>query len=1065
MAVSINGTPLTNFSSGGAFTATAGTDRLLVSAHCCRIAGFTNPPEPALTAAAYGAAALAVDVTYWRVQGPNALVHGISRLLHASIPGGSNALNHTWTETPNRDRGVVYELEGVDQTNPLVATDFADAAGAADLSVSFAVEDGGIAILAVVAQAAAPPAIAGYTQQYTVNMGNNANMAVYHKLITADGTENVTIPTADLAVVKGMSAASYRQVAASGPTASGAATLPAVTGAGTAIAHREASGAATLPGLTAAGTAKTHREASGAATLPGLTAAGTAETAEPPSASGAATLPALTAAGTAKTHRTASGAATLPALTAAGTATAPFTPANLFSASETGVWYEPSPANCFQNSNGTGACAVGDPVGYLTDLSGNGHHAIQATSGSRPILRQDAAGNYYLEFDATDDYLRSATSTGISGGQASTEYLSARFAAVPSTVLIMTAYGINAGDDARQLGTQGAAQTYRWGVWGANDLTGGPAMTTDPFVQGGLFGWTTDGIVGRVNGAEVASKTTAAAITTSTTTGFTINANPAVVAAQFAGVEFYGAVTVGRTLTTPELDDLEAYMAELFESGVIATGAATLPALTASGTAELTRKASGAATLPGVTAAGTAKLTRKASGAALLPAPTAAGTATTPATEASGAATLPAVTGAGTAALTRKASGAATLPAPTAAGTAALTRKASGAATLPALTAAGAASLTRKASGAADLPVPTAAGTATVAGAPEAKQAVAKAFVLTPWADGSYRSYPEASAITGISFNYASAQRLAIGSDNWPLTWSDDDHQYALWGDGGGFGGTNSIGRVSLGVARIEGDHDAYTGFNRYGGLDPEFAAVLTGKGNGAPISIGGVIYFWRTPLSGTNNFTSMTLCKSTDKCASLADTSVQFTNATHGVGIGSFVNHGQDNALGDGFVYTTVISLDDTSVLSALQDNIYLLRVAEADIETQAAYEWWTGAGWGIMANRQAIYSAPGEIGCFPQMCYVPGLNRYVMTVETGGLSADFRLLEAPAPEGPWTVVTDIPDWGVADAASDGQVHQWNFAPKWFRNGGLDFTMTYSGAGGGSGDDSFNSIDGSFTV
>jgi hypothetical protein len=29
---------------------------------------------------------------------------------------------------------------------------------------------------------------------------------------------------------------------------------------------------------------------------------------------------------------------------------------------------------------------------------------------------------------------------------------------------------------------------------------------------------------------------------------------------------------------------------------------------------------------------------------------------------------------------------------------------------------------------------------------------------------------------------------------------------YAAWGDGGGFGGTESIGRASFGVARIEGD-------------------------------------------------------------------------------------------------------------------------------------------------------------------------------------------------------------------------------------------------------------------
>ena len=52
----------------------------------------------------------------------------------------------------------------------------------------------------------------------------------------------------------------------------------------------------------------------------------------------------------------------------------------------------------------------------------------------------------------------------------------------------------------------------------------------------------------------------------------------------------------------------------------------------------------------------------------------------------------------------------------------------------------------------------------------------------------------------------ASHLRAAEGSDNWPVTWSDDDHQYAVWGDGGGFEGNESDGRASFGVARIEGD-------------------------------------------------------------------------------------------------------------------------------------------------------------------------------------------------------------------------------------------------------------------
>src|SRR5262245_26697096 len=78
------------------------------------------------------------------------------------------------------------------------------------------------------------------------------------------------------------------------------------------------------------------------------------------------------------------------------------------------------------------------------------------------------------------------------------------------------------------------------------------------------------------------------------------------------------------------------------------------------------------------------------------------------------------------------------------------------------------------------------------------------------------------TVITGVTFDESTHQRLAEGSDNWPLTWSDDDHQYAIWGDGGGFGGSDSEARASFGVARIEGDSQSYRGMNRYGGKDGE---------------------------------------------------------------------------------------------------------------------------------------------------------------------------------------------------------------------------------------------------
>jgi hypothetical protein len=53
----------------------------------------------------------------------------------------------------------------------------------------------------------------------------------------------------------------------------------------------------------------------------------------------------------------------------------------------------------------TPVTAVDDLVARIDDKSGNGFHATQATEASRPILKQDGNGNYYLLFDGTDDGL------------------------------------------------------------------------------------------------------------------------------------------------------------------------------------------------------------------------------------------------------------------------------------------------------------------------------------------------------------------------------------------------------------------------------------------------------------------------------------------------------------------------------------------------------------------------------------------------------------------------------------------------------------------------------------
>jgi hypothetical protein len=115
------------------------------------------------------------------------------------------------------------------------------------------------------------------------------------------------------------------------------------------------------------------------------------------------------------------------------------------------------------------------------------------------------------------------------------------------------------------------------------------------------------------------------------------------------------------------------------------------------------------------------------------------------------------------------------------------------------------------------------------------------------WCAPAKPPYPPSPVIARVEFAFDTHQRHAPGSDNWPTTWADDGHLYSAWGDGGGFGGTNSKGRVLLGVARIEGDAAHYVGKNIWGGFGPERPSQFGGKSYGI-LSVDGVLYMWVAP-------------------------------------------------------------------------------------------------------------------------------------------------------------------------------------------------------------------------
>jgi hypothetical protein len=326
--------------------------------------------------------------------------------------------------------------------------------------------------------------------------------------------------------------------------------------------------------------------------------------------------------------------------------------------------------------------------------------------------------------------------------------------------------------------------------------------------------------------------------------------------------------------------------------------------------------------------------------------------------------------------------------------------------------------------------------------------------------------YPPSPVIGSVTFDFSTHDRRAPGSDNWPITWAANDHQYSSWGDGGGFGGSNSDGRVSLGIARVEGDATSYSGSNVWGGKNPENPATFEGKSYGI-ISIDGTLYLWVSPGTNITSYTAARLHNSTDLGASWTAATWQFTQA-QGIIFPTFLQFGRDYAgARDGFVYIYATELKDASALQIQRPGeISLMRVPVGSILDESSYEFFAGSVGGtpvwtadITARRPVFEDANGT-GWTVSVSYNGGLDRYLLITEHDqSLTGHIGIFDAPEPWGPWTTVLYEDAFGTPDITAN--TFFWNFSNKWLSPDGKHFTLVLSGV---SANDSWNTVRGSFT-
>jgi len=350
--------------------------------------------------------------------------------------------------------------------------------------------------------------------------------------------------------------------------------------------------------------------------------------------------------------------------------------------------------------------------------------------------------------------------------------------------------------------------------------------------------------------------------------------------------------------------------------------------------------------------------------------------------------------------------------------------------------------------------------------------------------------YPPSPVIADVVLDWTTHRRHAVGSDNWQLTWADDDHQYGAWGDGGGFGGTNSDGRVGLGFARIEGDGHDYRGSNVWGGKNAENPAQFAGKSWGT-ICVGGVLYSWIVPdepdTGGPrDHFRYIELARSTDRGAHWTRADWRWWREDD-LTIPTFLVYGKNNAgARDDYVYSYFIRPRDVAVTqSAFGLNVhkpgalFLARVRNDRIFAgRASYEWFTGMvgadpTWGPLSKKTPVFENPEGTGWCASASYNPGLRRYLLATEhTVSHASVMALFDAPEPWGPWTTVKC---WTTSHRFGDhrpGSTLDWadnvfffSFAPKWLSADGRTFTLVFTGGGRGKNNDSLNTVRGAFQL
>lgn len=299
-------------------------------------------------------------------------------------------------------------------------------------------------------------------------------------------------------------------------------------------------------------------------------------------------------------------------------------------------------------------------------------------------------------------------------------------------------------------------------------------------------------------------------------------------------------------------------------------------------------------------------------------------------------------------------------------------------------------------------------------------------------------AYPPSPVIRNIEWAPASTIiRKAKGSDNWPMTWADDDALYTAYGDGNGFEPLLKS-KLSLGLAKVLGVPPDFDGVNLRSETGEFVGDGKNGRKASGMLCIDGVLYLL------VRNAANAQLGWSSDHGATWTWADWKFTES---FGCPTFLNFGRDYANArDGFVY--VLSPDSGSAYERA-DRFVMARVPRDKLRDRAAYEFFVKLDangqptWSQdIAGRGAVFANPA---CYRSgISFNAGLKRYLCCQIGPGkdtrYAGGFAIYDAPEPWGPWTTAFFTDQWDVGPGESN------SLPTKWMSADGRTVHLVFSG-------------------